>query len=177
MPPKSVGNRTEPARTRKASKKEKESKSTGDIMDALSKMAPKEKNDEKNGKNGETAGTRVISEHPVIKPSKQNSPEAEVEVESGVEEVDVIKEVNSENAQGQKDTYNHDNQRQGVDAVVKEFYVHSTSNEGLTDDASQPVKATTNEVLAALKELTTSYTKVDDSLNHPMKGIRSQVVK
>lgn len=155
-------NRAEPARTRKASKKEKETKSTSDIAEAFNKMASKSKvkatsNDSKSNNNERQS----LNEKQV---SANISQDANVEEDNAFE--DEASAISVSNDMQSNDE--HDKTQIAAEG-------QNEMNEGPQTESEKEV--TPNEVLTALKELTASYANIDNLLNHPTKGIGSQAVK
>lgn len=141
-----LGNRSEPVRTRKASKKDKHLASTGDIVEAFSKV-----------KMASKTGANALNKDEMSKASDSmnnsaNEPSLALNQKSIKETKDAITQVLP---------IDFDNEDEQDSPNAKTIGVSIDSNK--------------EEILDALKELTEKFTKLDDIINHPKKGIGAQV--
>lgn len=158
--------RSEPARTRKSSRKDKEKSGSGDIGQMF-KMAGA-KNDKVTNKETESKAEQSVSEVFLPQTNAHNNENA---VELNEEPFPQVKEIQTKEIAIQVspidfELSNHD-EATNVDPDANA----NKRSIGVSIDSCK------EQILEAMSELTTKYNKLDDIINHPKNGIGAQIVK
>lgn len=146
MSHKSSSTKIEPMRTRKSSKKEKNKGTSGDIKEAFKMAIERESFNEQLNREATTSVKELLSVTQEGSDNEVFEDEIVATEEKGVQVTPIDLEIDE-----------HDNQ----EAAFKEV--------GVSIDSSK------EEILEAMQELTEKFTKLDDIINHPKKGIGAQV--
>lgn len=167
------GNREEPVRTRKASMKDKNKTGVSDIQEAF-KMAA----DKKKIKENKTDSTNMSKENGGennASPMSPRSNDKTIEVEENSQTIDT--------AEG--DPTSHESHAasivkvKGVDAMTQVCLEDLPLNDGFKSpgvNVGISVDSEKQEILDALRELSTKFTTLDNIINHPKQGLGSQMV-